>query len=242
MLRFLPLSQVETFPVTLTQRHSLRNSLLILLGLFGATLGLVWIGWRGGIITQDINFPSVVAYYLAVVLVGYGGIVALELWGRLGCQNWLLKIGPQGLLVKIRSYLNAHLPELDPVVIWIPFRDLAGYQVVSSPASAPAAEHLALHHLQSQHYPTLNLYLSLDETEAQALVDGVAAEVYRQPPRQKTWYGHSQIYHRHYPVKLMAPNHLQIDWDQSATAHQIVKLLGEYCPRLPTVPPLPKIE
>ena len=107
-------------------RESRRSALVMGVGFLGGSVGAVAIG-----------LPSLesVDSVIGLALVVFGGIVAvfLGLCGALmiadfgaACRDssWTLRHDDTGFLIRFRSFQNAHLPEDDPTIAWVPAAEI----------------------------------------------------------------------------------------------------------------------
>lgn len=150
----------------------------------------------------------------APVMFGFGGL-CLVLIGR-GFQggwqaarrttNWRLRATPDGLFVKIRSFLNHALPAEDPVVLFVPRRRVAwlrrhDQRMVTSGTSK-----------NSMTVKRGCLEIKVDGT-LDALDRAIALERQRWIP---TRMGRKR--HGHYPVSVVPGGIVRIDWHGPDTA------------------------
>jgi hypothetical protein len=93
--------------------------------------GLVFAGLAVGIYLWN-RFGDLPFFFVVVS----GGFLALFSIICFGCfaktlapTNWLLAVGPDRILIKFRSYLNPHLPAVDPQVVSLSFSEIEAAQV-----------------------------------------------------------------------------------------------------------------
>ena len=98
-------------------KNSAFNSLLFTFVTFFLALGCFLGAHAGGYRDHDVNLPSGVLNWIGLVIGIMAMIGAFHYNARLRSSNWLVRLRPDQMLVKFRSYLNDHFPENDPVVV-----------------------------------------------------------------------------------------------------------------------------
>src|SRR5262245_44261192 len=115
-MRLLRLDEVPTGERDRVFRHSSARALFAALAALCAAGGFFLFGWQRG---------SVLAYYLAgLTLLGLL-VMRHFVLARFQPSNWLVRLCDAGLFVHFRSYLNYHLPQADPTVVFIRTRRFA---------------------------------------------------------------------------------------------------------------------
>lgn len=71
----------------------------------------------------------VLAGFYTLVMWGLCQMVLRALRATFAAANWLARLGPEGLLIKYRSYLHGDLPEEDPVVLQLGWSEIASAQL-----------------------------------------------------------------------------------------------------------------
>ncbi len=114
-----------TYPATHVFRESRLPSLVTSLSLLG--FALAW-----ALAAPRLSEDSFLAAIFAVVIASSCGLGALMyaamLRASLGSGNWLMRYSPDGVLINLRSFQNAHLPDEDPTVVWISTSEIASIQ------------------------------------------------------------------------------------------------------------------
>ena len=85
---------------------------------------LIYLGYRGGYQSGEVRLYAEGYYWVGGVLLFLGGIALYFARNSLDPGNWLLKVSPERLLIKYRSYHNHHFPQEDPVVVEISTGDM----------------------------------------------------------------------------------------------------------------------
>jgi hypothetical protein len=134
--------------------------------------------------------------------------------------NWLMKRTPNGLVLKFRSHLNAHLPAEDVVAARIGYDEIEWLRrtrerrlVTDSDGNGPAVT-----------FKTF-LDIKLRTDDAERLAECVRAERAREAPWVKHWYGRSRTRHRHHPVRMAAPDRVRVSWEASPGLAQVLASL-----------------
>jgi hypothetical protein len=81
------------------------------------------------------------AYYAATVLIILLLIFQKLLLARFCPSNWLVRLTDDGLYIKFRSYLNAHFPDQDLTVAFIPFSELRAATPIKQQRELPDHDH-----------------------------------------------------------------------------------------------------
>lgn len=165
------------------------------------TAVLAWAAWRGG---------NWLLGYLAAVL----GLVLVLAQGavraRLGPGNWLVRAGPAGMHVHLRSHLNANFPSDDLTVAFIAWSEIRSARPVRERRTVAYRD--AGHRAERQVLEWRRLVELELGCDAGPLAQALADEVSRKAPREKRWYGSASTTYRHYPVRLVGPTTLEIEW------------------------------
>lgn len=141
-------------------------------------------------------------------------------------SNWLVRYSPDGMLIQIRSHLNAHLPAEDQTILYLPTSEIA--------SANKLVERVAVQTPRGRERRTciwLELRLGHDQTHglAQALVRERTAGAPGRRLRSR-W--------RHHPVELSEPDRLRILWRSPNTwirpgVDRALALLAERVPLAP---------
>ncbi len=142
-IAFLPESRVPAGTGDLLVRESWRGHLIAGLLLLAVGIGVPALVFFGGgdffVLEPGISFHTLMHFFMAgitgLVILGIAltcpiaGLVFLcSGLAALRPTNWVLRAGREGLYVKLRSYLDHRLPSEDPVVAFIPKREVRWLQ------------------------------------------------------------------------------------------------------------------
>lgn len=204
-------------PGTLEYRRSPERALAAyLVGWLGAG-ALGWWAWR-----EEAWPLFYVAAFLGVVLFLLRG----PLGARFGPANWLVRATPGGLYVHFRSHLNWHFPDEDATVVFVPYSEIRAAREVRESrtvAYRDAGHRSEREVLERRRFVELEL-----EGDTAQLDAALAAERARKGPRIKHWYGSGSTTYRHYPVRLSAPDTLEIEWHVQPGAKQFLEQVGRF--------------
>lgn len=103
-------------------RESAAARLVAAVLMFGGSAGMfVWY-WLG-------ELPLSIACFSGAGL-AFIGLVAFALfWKALSPDNWLLRVGDDGIYIKFRSHLNRALPSNDPQVVRLPVSEIESVRI-----------------------------------------------------------------------------------------------------------------
>lgn len=120
-------------------------------------------------------------------------------------ENWLARIAPTGVYIKFRSYLNDDLPDSDRTVVLIPFDEVRSV--------GPRDERMATTDMEGGRATQTIRYVEFDlATDVGSLADAVSAERSRTAPSEKRWYGSSSTLYNDYPVRVVPPSFVRVQW------------------------------
>jgi hypothetical protein len=209
-MQFFRQQDVRPQPGETVYRHSVLPKIIGALITGGMAGFLLWCAWRGGIPHE--KFADLPQFFLWV----FGGTFLLvSLAARSAARaamapasNWLLRLGPGGLTVKFRSYLNRHLPADDVVAFGLSFSDIEWARHVRetrySPGSKQGQTNVTwLHHLEIQPGGGIDL---------PTLTDHLNRERANKGPRVKRWYGNTAWKSHDYPVTVTPQGTIRVHW------------------------------
>jgi len=182
--------------------------------LFGAGVALIALG-------RIHQAP--VAYFVAAVLLAVLFLSRRIVLARLEPTNWLARVGDEGLFVKFRSYLNHHLPERSPTVVFIPYREIRCARLVREWRDVPESSGSEM---TRQRRVLVELELRQDAPELQ---QALAAERRVKAPKVPRWYGSSSTLYRHYPVRMPSTRGVEVEWNAAPSAREILRVLAAHC-------------
>ena len=157
---------------------------------------------------------SWIAGYVAIVLLLILVVTFRMVTARFRPSNWLARIGDEGLFIQFRSYLNFRFPAEDATVAFIPFGDIRAARSVHRTRQTRDE---STRGWQTKVSWLVDLELSGDLV---ALAQALAEEREKTLPGAATW--------RHYPVRVIAPARLQVEWDVAPGAAEFLEALGPH--------------
>ena len=174
--------------------------LVMTLGAVGGGIAIIYL-WFNSSALQGLG--RVGALFGVLCCLTFGLIGYTFLGAGLQRSNWLLRVGPQALVIKFRSDMNARLPEPHPVIVSLAYRKIAW--------ARKTREWVQTYSLNSSSGPNksrvyfLDIGLQLDKPEFEQLQQAIDTEI-----RYKPGAGKSALFH-HYPVRLDGKV-LRIQW------------------------------
>jgi len=217
-MRLLRLDEVPTGERDRVFRHSPARALFAALAALCAAGGFFLFGWQHG---------SVLAYYLAgVTLLGplvMRGIVL----ARFQPSNWLVRLCDAGLFVHFRSYLNYHLPQEDPTVVFIPHEEIRSVRLVRQRRAIPNMDgaRTQLDSVSEQRGRLVEIDLAADSS---LLAQALANEVRLRGAKEPHWYGSASTLYKDYPARLASPTLLQLEWKVVPSAGVFLKAMQRH--------------
>lgn len=220
-LKFLSLRDFRAPPDAVAYRHRVWTAALGLALMGGASLALLYIAWRGGLRfnNRGDGIPPFIGWWA-------GGVLALFtrampyvfLRQRLKPSNWVVLRAAKGLYIKYRSYLNAHFPEEDEQIVFLPYAAIGAARLHRRTWLTPSDRGRT----RWERATFVELRLD-DRTQIDALAAKLAVERARKGPRRKTWYGSATAgRYGDYPVQVAADGSLAIAWRVSPGATQFL--------------------
>jgi hypothetical protein len=198
-MQLLRLSEVETSSADRVFRYSLTRVALLFLGVICLGTALLLIHWEGRL--EPLHY---IAYYIFAVLLLGLALLRKFLLARFRPSNWLVRMHHANLPIQFRSYLNYSLPAEDLTVVSIPYQNIRSARLIRERCTIPAQD--------GDTERTRRLVELELAGDLAPLSEALAAEIAKPAPRQKTWYGHTSTLYRHYPVRMVSPPFLQVEW------------------------------
>jgi hypothetical protein len=215
-MRLLRHSELKTSSEDRVFRSSPVRATLVALALAGIGAALVLVDWEGRSASAHH-----VAYYIAGLIFLSLVLMRRFVLARFRPSNWLVRMSHDGLFIHFRSYLNDHFSAEDPTVVFIAYQDIRSARLVRERTTIPDAEGAAVVH--ARRLVVLELTGDLEP-----LSKALAAELARTPPQEKTWYGHTSTLYGHYPVRIVSPPFLQMEWTVVPSASRFLDALRPY--------------
>jgi hypothetical protein len=169
------------------------------------------------------------AYYLAAVATILPLIFHKLVTARFRSSNWLVRLTDHGLFIKFRSYLNFHFPDQDLSVVFISHSEIRSARFILQKQEVPDRNDGGRPATTAKTQKLVELELA---SESKKLADALTGE------RAHTLGGKnlgkiSSRYH-HLPVRLAAPDRLQIEWGVVPNAQTFLDALTRHTLVQPT--------
>ncbi|MHC5212641.1 MAG: hypothetical protein ACYTG2_18155 [Planctomycetota bacterium] len=178
----------------------------VLLGSFAA--GCLAMAWEAETLEHGPLGTLALGLGLAgALLCGFGGLIcASNLAASLRRSNWLMRYGPEGVLIKFRSYQNCHLPERHPTVVFLSASEIARV-VMRTRATGVAFE--------SADERGRNVFLDvhLARGDATQLAEAIARDQRTEPPSRLGLRWRS----RHMPVWVPERGVIRLAWRDASS-------------------------
>jgi hypothetical protein len=209
-MQFMRLADVAMDQHDRVFRYSPVRALLVALSIIGASGGLVLFGW----IQQ-----SGLAYYVAGVLVLSLIVMGKFVLARFQPSNWLVKLNDQGMFLQFRSYLNHHFPAHDLTVVFIPYAEIRSVRLVQESSNISYRD--LDRPLAERSYVQRRRLVELELTgDLAPLAQALAGE--------STIHPSSVTLYKHYPVRMMSPPFVQVEWGVAPSPNVLVDALRRY--------------
>ena len=165
-----------------------------------------------------------IGYYLAAVVIAGLVLARRPILARFRTSNWLARVSGRGVYLQLRSHLNYHFPVGHRTVVFIPYTEIRSARAVRERRTLPDPEsRSALNGLTQARWLIVLELVADSKALAQALRD----EVSRAAPREPRFYGWTGTKYRHYPVRLAAPQRVEIEWRVTPPAESFVEALRD---------------
>ena len=180
---------------------------------------LLWFARAGGYDSDDMHLPPALLYWIGPVA-GFLAVLGYFYFRvSLKPSNWLVRSSVDRLVIKFHSPLNDHFPDDDPVIVVVPFAEIAwirrARETLSNPSSSGDGDRI-----ESLSF----VDVKLNAEDVKTLGDVLRAERVREAPR----VGFSRTKHHHYPVRLVDDDILRIQWGGVRTRiKKALKMLGK---------------
>jgi hypothetical protein len=214
-IRIMRESDVPVTPVTGVFRYPRWTVVLATAAMLGGGATLVVVG-------RTMGNPF--AYYIAALLFMFLWIYQTMVLARFRGSNWLVRVAERGIYIKFRSYLNHHLPESDPTVAYIPFRDIRLARLVRELQDVQDSDGRG-----TLRRRRMLVEMDLDDA-APELEAALATERRTEAPGIQRWYGSSAARYRHHPIRMAHGGTLSIEWGAVPTARHFLAMLAVHAP------------
>lgn len=162
------------------------------------------------------------SYILLAILVLFGLAFRNMLTARFKPEHWLLRLTYDGMYIKFRSYLNAHFPDDEPTVVFIPHSEVRSARYRVEKQEVPD-------HDESNRPTTATKTTKLVELEL-AGDSKLLGEALRRERRYAVDGKIAAMSHRfhHLPVRLPSADKLQIEWAVVPKAQTLLDALARH--------------
>ncbi len=203
-MQLLKLSDVQLTSDSRIFRESVLVHLIATLIFAAAVIG-VYFWYKSGELPLNFALPSGIICLI-------GSMICFRCFKKaLARTNWLFAVGPDRVLIKFRSFLNADLPEDDPQVISLSLPEIESAQITTLRLRYPGSENKTTTEFQKY----LDLFVKPDNLQQlkERLKYERAAKVTIQ-----TRIGKKSSKSHHYPVSVVDNKVIRILW-KSPSSH-----------------------
>ncbi len=196
-------------------RALLDSIILVIAAVTAAVLSWVNHSWLG--------------YDLAAVVLLSSLIFRKMVSARFRPSNWIVRLTDQGLFIKFRSYLNDHFPEHDLIVVFIAHSEIRSARLILQRQEVPDRDDGSRPTAITKKQKLVEVELS---SETKELSDALARERARALDGKNL--GKISARFHHLPVRLAAPDRLQIEWNVEPNAPTFLDALSHHTLIRPT--------
>src|SRR5690348_1275106 len=176
-----------------------------------------FVGWERYVICYIGAMPLLALFFLR----GY-------VTARFRDSNWLAQTNPTGVFLKFRSYLNYAMPDSDETVVFIPYEEIRSAGLLT--------ERVATTDPRGGRTTLTNRYVEFDVAgDVSELANAISAERARPAPAEKHWYGTSSTLYNDFPVRVVSPSFVQVQWAAVPGRKQFLRVLS---PPVQIAPPV----
>ncbi len=172
---------------------------------------------------------SWLGYYLAAVILLSFFIFRKMVSARFRPSNWLVRLTDHGLFIKFRSYLNDHFPEDDFTVAFIAHSEIRSARFVLQKEEVPDRDDGGRPTAITKTHKLVEVELA---SETKELADALTRE--RAHALDGKNLGKISARFHHLPVRLAAPDRLQIEWTVTPNAQTFLNALSRHTLIRPT--------
>ena len=169
------------------------------------------------------------AYYVAAVATIFPLIFRRLVTARFRSSNWLVRLTDHGLFLKFRSYLNFHFPDQDLSVVFISHSEIRSARFILQKQEVPDRDDGGRPTTTAKTQKWVELELASDSKK---LADALTGERARAVDGKNL--GRISSRYNHLPVRLAAPDRLQIEWGVVPNAQTFLDALTRHTLVRPT--------
>ena len=163
------------------------------------------------------------AYYFAAVATIFPLIFHKLVTARFRSSNRLVRLTDHGLFIKFRSYLNFHFPDRDLSVVFISHSEIRSARFILWKQQVPDRDDGGRPTITAQTQKLVELELA---SESKKLADALTGE--RAHALDGKNLGKISSRYHHLPVRLAAPDRLQIEWGVVPNAQTFLDALTRH--------------
>jgi hypothetical protein len=205
-MRLLRCSDVKPSGDTKVFYSSRTRPVILLIVLATLCAGFAIYGWK---------HSSYLFYYIAGAILFFTALLRGYIIARFLPTNWILQLDTQGLFIKFRSYLNHELTDSDPTVVFLSYQEIRSVRLVRQRLNVTDAS-------GGRSTRTIRQVEFEIVGDPAVLARALHDERTRAAPPKKRWYGTTSTLYRHYPVRLVKPAFLQIEWSSVVPSRAVL--------------------
>lgn len=222
-MQLLRISEIDFTSMAAVFRHSRFRATSTGLVVLGMGILCLLVGRR-----QFAGWERYFIYYIGAMLLLALFFLRGYVTARFRDSNWLAQTAPTGVYLKFRSYLNCALPDSDETVVFIPYDEIRSAGLLT--------ERVASTDPQGRRMTLTNRYVEFDVTgDVNELANAISAERARPAPAEKHWYGTSSTLYNDFPVRVVSPSFVQVQWAAVPGRKQFLRVLSPFVQVAPPV-------
>jgi hypothetical protein len=202
MMKFYRLDEIPDRPGEVIFRESRLNGAIFFCLFALLTTGILAFGVLGTLHGRAASFPRIIVYAIAAGLFLCTWVSLRSFRSSLRPGNWLIRCTTDGLMIKVRSYLNDHFPREDIVAFFLSNSDIAWVRKTREALLVPDKGNGE----STERWTYLDIKLLTSETSD--LEEHLKRERAREAPK----VGISRTKFHHYPVRLLPEGIVRLDW------------------------------
>jgi hypothetical protein len=208
----LQLAEIQSDPEDVVFRTSPARGAILAVGVIGACAALALAGWAKRVVALEVSAGTV--FLVALLMRRF-------VFARFRPTNWLVRATRDGLFIQFRSYLNYHLPSHDRSVAFVPYGEIRSARLVreSSTVRSPSGSRAT----RTRRLAELEL-----ASDTAPLAKALSDEMARPAPIESTWYGKASTLYRDYPVQMVSPTALQVNWTVAPGVSRFLELMRDH--------------
>jgi hypothetical protein len=165
------------------------------------------------------------AYYVAAVSAVCLLLFQKLVTARFRQSNWLVRMTDHGLFVKFRSYLNHHFAEEHATVVFLPYSEIRSARLLKERQELSDRDERNRPATTTRTRRLLELDLAGDSAPFAAALAQERERVFARTNRSA---GKSSSRYQHFPVQLISPTLLRIEWSVVPGAQTMLDALTRH--------------